>query len=137
MLFAAVIVLVLTFRSSTNLATACTPVGDRHDADRHPAVGGRCLYPLAGRIGSGVLPLCALFPVIDLAFLIANGEKLLTGIGAWVPLFIGIAAFTMMRTRRGRELPREEIRKDGIQLDTFLPGLMLAPPVGCRAPRCP
>jgi KUP system potassium uptake protein len=77
-----------------------------------------------------VLPLCALFLVIDLAFLIANGEKLLTGIGAWVPLFIGIAAFTMMRTwRRGRELLREEIRKDGIQLDTFLPGLMLAPPV--------
>jgi KUP system potassium uptake protein len=47
-----------------------------------------------------------------------------------VPLFIGIAAFTMMRTwRRGRELLREEMRKDGIQLDTFLPGLMLAPPV--------
>ena len=80
--------------------------------------------------GKWVLPLCAMFLVIDLAFLIANGEKLLTGIGAWVPLFIGIAAFTMMRTwRRGRELLREEIRKDGIQLDTFLPGLMLAPPV--------
>src|SRR3546814_11874382 len=36
----------------------------------------------------------------------------------------------MLRTwRRGRELLYQEIRKGGIQLDTFLPGLMLAPPV--------
>src|SRR3546814_17891771 len=36
----------------------------------------------------------------------------------------------MLRTwRRGRELLREEIQKGGIQLDSFLPGLMLAPPV--------
>src|SRR3546814_18809492 len=36
----------------------------------------------------------------------------------------------MLRTwRRGRELLRAEIRKEGIDLDTFLPGLMLAPPV--------
>ena len=36
----------------------------------------------------------------------------------------------MLRTwRRGRELLHAEIRKEGIQLDTFLPGLMLAPPV--------
>ena len=77
-----------------------------------------------------VLPLCALFLLIDIAFLVANGAKLLSGIGAWVPLFIGIGAFTMMRTwRRGRELLRAEVRKEGIQLDTFLPGLMLAPPV--------
>src|SRR5690606_26829235 len=35
-----------------------------------------------------------------------------------------------MRTwSRGRALLREEIRKDGIRVDTFLPGLMLAPPV--------
>src|SRR5690606_37310554 len=31
--------------------------------------------------------------------------------------------------RRGRALLREEMRKDGIRVDTFLPGLMLAPPV--------
>src|SRR3546814_16008340 len=31
--------------------------------------------------------------------------------------------------RGGRELLREEIQKGGIQLDSFLPGLMLAPPV--------
>ena len=129
MLFAAVIVLVLTFRSSTNLATAygLSVTGTMLIDTLLLAVVAYTRWPHARK---WVLPLCALFLVIDLAFLIANGEKLLTGIGAWVPLFIGIAAFTMMRTwRRGRELLREEIRKDGIQLDTFLPGLMLAPPV--------
>lgn len=129
MLFAAVIVLVLAFRSSTNLATAygLSVTGTMLIDTLLLAVVAYTRWPVARR---WVLPLCALFLVIDLAFLIANGEKLLTGIGAWVPLFIGIGAFTMMRTwRRGRELLREEIRKDGIQLDTFLPGLMLAPPV--------
>lgn len=129
MLFAAVIVLVLTFRSSTNLATAygLSVTGTMLIDTLLLAVVAYTRWPDARK---WVLPLCALFLVIDLAFLIANGEKLLTGIGAWVPLFIGIAAFTMMRTwRRGRELLREEIRKDGIQLNTFLPGLMLAPPV--------
>lgn len=129
MLFAAVIVLVLAFRSSTNLATAygLSVTGTMLIDTLLLAVVAYTRWPVARR---WVLPLCALFLVIDLAFLIANGEKLLSGIGAWVPLFIGIGAFTMMRTwRRGRELLREEIRKDGIQLDTFLPGLMLAPPV--------
>jgi KUP system potassium uptake protein len=77
-----------------------------------------------------VLPLCALFLVIDVAFLIANGGKLLTGIGAWVPLIIGLTSFTLMRTwRRGRALLHDQVRKEGIQLDVFLPGLMLSPPV--------
>ena len=75
-----------------------------------------------------IIPLCAVFFVIDLGFVIANGAKLLQG--AWFPVVLGIVLFTMMRTwRRGRELLRDEIRKDGIRIDTFLPGLMLAPPV--------
>ena len=129
MLFAAVILLVLTFRSSTNLATAygLSVTGTMLIDTLLLAVVAYTRWPVARK---WVLPLCALFLVIDLAFLIANGEKLLTGIGAWVPLFIGIGAFTMMRTwRRGRELLRAEVRKEGVQLDTFLPGLMLAPPV--------
>ena len=36
----------------------------------------------------------------------------------------------MMRTwRRGRELLREAVQSEGIQLETFLDGLMLSPPV--------
>jgi KUP system potassium uptake protein len=129
MLFGAVILLVFSFRSSTALATAygLSVTGTMLIDTLLLAIVAYTRWPDTRR---WVLPLCALFLLIDLAFLFANGAKLLTGIGAWVPLFIGIVAFTMMRTwRRGRELLHAEIRKEGIQLDSFLPGLMLAPPV--------
>ena len=128
-LFAAVVVLTLTFRSATALATAygLSVTGTMLIDTLLLAIVAYTRWHDTRR---WVLPLCGLFLVIDLAFLLANGAKLLEGIGAWVPLFIGITAFTMMRTwRRGRELLRAEIRKEGIQVDGFLPGLMLAPPV--------
>src|SRR5690606_14042659 len=75
-----------------------------------------------------VLPLCVVFLVGDIAFVIANGAKLMQG--GWFPLALGIVLFTLLRTwRRGRELLYDAFRSQGIQLDTFLPGLMLAPPV--------
>jgi KUP system potassium uptake protein len=89
------------------------------------AIVAHALWPRARR---WVLPLCVLFLVGDIAFVIANGAKILQG--GWFPVVLGIALFTLLRTwRRGRELLSAEIRKEGIQLDTFLPGLMLAPPV--------
>ena len=129
MLLIATIVLTLSFRSTTNLATAygLSVTGTMLIDTLLLAVVAYTRWPDSRR---WVLPLCAVFLLVDLAFLIANGAKLFSGIGAWVPLFIGVSAFTMMRTwRRGRELLREEVRKEGIQLDVFLPGLMLAPPV--------
>jgi KUP system potassium uptake protein len=73
-------------------------------------------------------PLAAVFVLVDVAFLFANLIKFMDG--AWFPLALGVIVFTVMRTwRRGRELLHAEIRKEGIQLDSFLPGLMLAPPV--------
>ncbi len=129
MLLGAVILLVFAFRSSTALATAygLSVTGTMLIDTLLLAIVAYTRWPDTRK---WVLPLCGLFLLIDLAFLIANGAKLLSGIGAWVPLFIGIGAFTMMRTwRRGRELLHAEIRKEGIQLGSFLPGLMLAPPV--------
>lgn len=128
-LFVAVVLLVLSFRSSGALATAygLSVTGTMLIDTLLLAVVAYTRWPDSRR---WVLPLCGLFLLIDLAFLIANGAKLFSGIGAWVPLIIGIVAFSVMRTwRRGRELLSAEIRKEGIQLDTFLPGLMLAPPV--------
>ncbi|HWI24685.1 MAG TPA: potassium transporter Kup [Lysobacter sp.] len=73
-------------------------------------------------------PLAALFVLVDVAFLFANIVKFLDG--AWFPILLGVIVFTLLRTwGRGRQLLRTEIVKDGIRLDTFLPGLMLAPPV--------
>ncbi|EGD18690.1 Potassium uptake protein [Xanthomonas hortorum ATCC 19865] len=133
LLMVMVIALVLIFRSSTNLAVAygisvsMTMLIDTLLL----ALVARSLWP---RWRNWVLPLCVVFFIIELAFVIANGAKLLQG--AWFPLALGIVVFTLMRTwRRGRALLREEIRKDGIRIDSFLPGLMLAPPA--RVPGIP
>ncbi len=119
--------LVLAFQSSSNLAVAygisvsATMLIDTLLL----ALVARALWP---RAHHGILALCVVFFIIDLCFVVANGAKLLQG--AWFPVVLGLVLFTMMRTwRRGRELLRDEIRKDGIRLDSFLPGLMLAPPV--------
>ena len=89
------------------------------------AIVARALWP---KTRFWVLPLCVVFFVIDVGFVVANGAKFFQG--AWFPLLLGLIVFTILRTwRRGRELLHEEVRKEGIQLDTFLPGLMLAPPV--------
>jgi KUP system potassium uptake protein len=122
-----VIALVLTFRTSTALASAygVSVSGTMLIDTLLLALVARATWPDSRR---WVLPLCLLFAVIEVAFLIANGVKFLDG--AWVPVVLAILAFTLLRTwRRGRELLHAEIRKEGIQLDTFLPGLMLAPPV--------
>jgi KUP system potassium uptake protein len=72
-------------------------------------------------------PLAALFVLVDVAFLFANLAKFMDG--AWFPIALGIVVFTLLRTwRRGRRLLQMEIVKDGIELDAFLPGLLLSPP---------
>ncbi|MDQ2702739.1 MAG: potassium transporter Kup [Pseudomonadota bacterium] len=122
-----VIGLVLAFQTSTALATAygisvsATMLIDTLLL----AIVARELWP---RARGWVLALCVLFLVGDVGFLVANAAKILDG--GWFPVVLGIVLFTLLRTwRRGRELLYQEIRKGGIQLDTFLPGLMLAPPV--------
>jgi len=126
-LMVAVIALVLSFRSSTALASAygVSVSGTMLIDSLLLALVARASWPNSRR---WVVPLCAVFAIIELAFLVANGVKFLDG--AWFPVLLGIIVFTLLRTwRRGRELLHAEIRKEGIQLDTFLPGLMLAPPV--------
>ncbi|TWT20135.1 potassium transporter Kup [Luteimonas marina] len=122
-----VIGLVLSFRTSSALAAAygisvsATMLIDTLLL----AVVARALWPNWRR---WVLPLCGLFLVIDVAFLVANGAKVLQG--AWFPVVLGIVLFVLLRTwRRGRQILHEEVQKEGIRLDAFIPGLMLAPPV--------
>ncbi|MGY1425643.1 potassium transporter Kup [Lysobacter sp. A289] len=122
-----VILLVVSFGSSSNLATAygISVSGTMLIDTLLLALVARALWP---SWRWWVLPCCLLFLVGDIAFVIANGAKILQG--GWFPLALGIVLFTLLRTwRRGRQLLREEIQKGGIQLDSFLPGLMLAPPV--------
>ena len=122
-----VIALVLAFQSSTNLASAygVSVSGTMLIDTLLLALLARAQWR---RARWWVLPSCAAIVLLDIGFLIANGAKFFHG--AWFPIALGLLVFTMMRTwRRGRELLREEVRKDGIQLNVFLPGLMLAPPV--------
>jgi KUP system potassium uptake protein len=126
MLMVCTIATVIGFGSSTALATAygvsvtgtmlitsfMLIVAMRHRATMPPAV----FWPLA-----------ALFVLVDVAFLFANLVKFMDG--AWFPILLAVVVFTLLRTwGRGRQLLQAEIRKDGIQLDNFLPGLMLSPP---------
>ena len=127
LLMVTVLVVVLMFRSSTALATAygisvsATMLIDTLLL----ALVARALWP---RWRTWVLPLCLVFFIVDVGFVVANGAKFFDG--AWFPLLLGVVVFTLLRTwRRGRELLHDEVRKEGIGLDTFLPGLMLAPPV--------
>jgi len=122
-----VIALVLAFRRSSALATA---YGISVSASM--LIDTLLLALVARALWSRgrwwVLPSCLGFLVIDLAFLIANGVKVLQG--GWFPVVLGALVFLLMRTwRRGRDVLREQIQKQGMPLDLFLSSLMLAPPV--------
>ena len=125
-LMIAVIGLVLTFRTADALASAygVSVSGTMLIDTLLLALVARATWKNTRR---WVVPLCLMFAIVETAFLVANGVKFLDG--AWVPVALGIVVFTLLRTwRRGRDLLNAEIRKEGIQLDSFLPGLMLAPP---------
>ncbi|MGN6513326.1 MAG: potassium transporter Kup [Lysobacteraceae bacterium] len=125
-LMLAVIALVLAFRTSTGLASAygVSVSGTMLIDTLLLALVARATW---SRARVWVLPACLVFATVEVAFLVANGAKFLDG--AWFPVALALLVFTVLRTwRRGRELLSAEIRKEGIQLDTFLPGLMLAPP---------
>ena len=91
----------------TGVGTFAVLALTRGNADRHErviavllAIVARALWPHWRR---WVLPLCGVFLVIDIAFVIANGATVLQG--AWFPLVLGVTLFTLLRTwRRGRQL---------------------------------
>ena len=124
----AVIALVLMFRTSTALASAYGVSVSGTMLIDTMLLALVAAHDVAEARAAGCCRCACCSRSIEIAFLIANGVKFLDG--AWFPVVLGIVVFTVLRTwRRGRELLHAEIRKEGIQLDTFLPGLMLAPPV--------
>ena len=126
MLMLAVIATVIGFGSSTALATAygVSVTGTMLITSIVLIVAMRSRASMPAYV---FWPLAALFVLVDVAFLFANLVKFMDG--AWFPIALGVAAFILLRTwRRGRQLLQAEILKEGIRLDTFLPGLMLSPP---------
>jgi KUP system potassium uptake protein len=126
LLMLAVIGTVIGFGSSTALATAygVSVTGTMLITSIMLIVAMRARASIPSYV---FWPLAALFVLVDVAFLFANLVKFMDG--AWFPIALGIVVFTLLRTwGRGRQLLQTEILKDGIRLDTFLPGLMLSPP---------
>jgi KUP system potassium uptake protein len=125
-LFAAVVLLVLGFKSSGGLANAygiavsATMVIECALA----MVVAQRLWrwpPLAtfGVLGSMLL--------IDLAFFASNAAKFLSG--GWFPLLIGAGCFTLLVTwKRGRTLLMRRMSEEGIPLEPFLDALAVSPP---------
>ncbi len=72
-------------------------------------------------------PVGVVFIGIDLAFLSSNLVKFMDG--AWFPLALGLAAFTLMRTwRRGRTLVQDQVNRNSLRIEHFVASLLMDPP---------
>ena len=125
-LFVAIVLAVVLFRSSSNLAAA---YGIAVTLDMLITT---ILTFFVIRYGWGYpLALCiaatGCFFVVDLAFFSSNMLKLVQG--GWFPLAIGAVIFTLMLTwKRGRELLADKLRADAIDLRSFLEAVFVSPP---------
>ncbi|MEN3971538.1 potassium transporter Kup [Sphingomicrobium sp. XHP0235] len=117
-LMIAVIVLVLTFRSSSNLAAAYGIAVTGAMLIDTVLIAVVLLYLWKWR-KRYVLPLLALFFTVDILYFGANLLKVPEG--GWVPLLIGAVAFTLLTTwARGRKLLRERLDREVMSVDMFL-----------------
>ena len=116
-LMVAVIVLVLTFQTSSNLAAAYGI-----------AVTGAVTIDtlLMGVLFVGVwkwkwwvaLPIVVVFLIVDGAYFAANLVKVPDG--GWFPLVVGLVAFTLLTTwARGRKLMRDRMSETALPIEIF------------------
>jgi len=125
-LFAAIVLAVGMFKSSSNLAAAygiavCTDMLITTVLTFF-VIRYAWKLPLALCIGA-----TGFFFVVDLAFWASNLLKLFDG--GWFPLLIGAAVFTLMLTwHDGRRLLNESLRSDALKLSDFLEAVFIAPP---------
>ena len=126
-LYACIVVAVITFGSSSALASA---YGIAVTLDMTITT---VMTFFVIRYGWKLpLPLClgatGFFFAVDIVFFAANAVKVLEG--GWFPLLIGAAMFTLMTTwQRGRHLMAERLRHEAIELKDFLDSVFLSPPV--------
>jgi KUP system potassium uptake protein len=117
-LFLGVVVLVIGFKSSTNLAAAygIAVTGTMTMTTILAYVVARSLWKWSVPAS---IALFGVFLVIDVTFFSANLLKVSEG--GWVPLVFGLGVFTLMSTwKRGRRLLRERLEADSIPLDAFI-----------------
>jgi KUP system potassium uptake protein len=125
-LLAAVLLLVVGFRSSSALASAygIAVTGTM-------AIDTILLFFVITRIWKwGRTPawvICGVLLFVDLAYFAANSVKILQG--GWFPLAIAGGVFTVISTwRRGREILFERLRPGAIPIEPFLASIAIHPP---------
>ncbi len=129
LLMVLVILLVLGFKTSSNLAAAygVAVTGTMLISTLLAALVMRLLW---NRRGRGTNILLGTFLVVDLAFFLANLMKIPEG--GWFPLAVGLAVFTVLTVwRRGRTRLLERLRRDALPVKDFLASL------SDRVPRVP
>ncbi len=125
-LFGTIVLAVVMFRSSSNLAAAygiavCTDMLITTILTFY-VIRYRWNYPL-----SLCLAATGIFFAVDFAFFASNLMKLFAG--GWFPLVIGGAVFTLMMTwKQGRHMLNEKMRADAIDLSGFLDAVFVSPP---------
>ena len=125
-LFAVIVLAVVMFRSSSNLAAAygiavCMDMMITTILTFYVIRYG-WKYPLGLCLAA-----TGVFFVVDFAFLASNLMKLFAG--GWFPLVIGGVVFTLMMTwKQGRNILNEKMRIDAIELPSFLDAVFVSPP---------
>jgi KUP system potassium uptake protein len=125
-LFGAIVLAVMMFKSSSNLAAAygiavCTDMLITTVLTFY-VIRYSWKYPLWMCVAS-----TSLFFVIDFAFWASNLLKLFEG--GWFPLFIGAVVLTFMLTwHDGRLLYKAKLREEALPLQDFLDSVFMGPP---------
>ncbi|UTH76271.1 low affinity potassium transporter Kup [Chromobacterium sp. IIBBL 290-4] len=125
-LLVAVLVVVLTFKTSSSLAAAygIAVTGTMLITTMLFFVVARVnwRWPLPLALGITIV-----FGVIDTAFFAANVHKVADG--GWLPLVLGMIIFTLMGTwKQGREILFKRLRDQALPLDDFIRNLEAYPP---------
>ena len=118
LLLGSILLLVATFKSSSNLAAAYGLAVTMTMICDTILVG----FVLRGLLRWSLLKTLLMvvpFLSLDLVFFGATSMKLLAG--GWFPLLVGLLAFTIMMTwKRGRQILFEKLQRDTLPLDIFV-----------------
>jgi len=125
-LFVAVVILVVTFRHSENLAGAYGIA-----VTLAMLIDSLLIFVVMQRLWNWPTWVCYAITtpllVIDLGFLASNSLKIPDG--GWFPLVIGGVVFTLLTTwKRGRALLMDKLAEDALPLDVFIQSIEVAPP---------
>ncbi len=126
-LFCAVVILVLGFKSTNNLAAAygIAVTGDMVITSVLATVVAAKIW---GWGWNRAMALFACFLTVELTFLYANLLKITDG--GWFPLAAGSLVFLLMSTwKRGSQLLAQRLSGESINLETFIDALLVSMPV--------